>query len=48
MLEGYAIRRAASFATIKQISELRDLATQLSKLVPPATASDYKAATIPQ
>jgi len=41
MLEGYAIRRAASFATAEQISELRDLASRLSDLVPPTSASGY-------
>lgn len=41
MLEGYAIRRAVSFATKEQISTLRTLATRMSQLIPPSTARDY-------
>lgn len=41
MLEGYAIRRAASFATKKQISTLRTLADQMSQLNPPNSPEAY-------
>jgi DNA-binding GntR family transcriptional regulator len=41
MLEGYAIRRAATMATPKQISTLRNLATRMSELTPPTSAVEY-------
>jgi len=41
MLEGYAIRRAATMATDKQILTLRTLATRMSELTPPSSADGY-------
>lgn len=41
MLEGYAIRRAATMATPEQIAMLRTLATRMSQLTPPQSAEDY-------
>lgn len=41
MLEGYGIRRAAEFATKPQISNLRKLATHMSKLVSTNSAIDF-------
>lgn len=41
MLEGYAIRRAATMATAEQIATLRTLATCMSELTPPRSANDY-------
>ena len=41
MLEGYAIRRAATKATPKQIVTLRTLATRMSELTPPTSDIDY-------
>lgn len=43
MLEGYAIRRAASFATKEQVSKLHELATHMSQLIPPNSADEYDA-----
>ncbi len=41
MLEGYAIKRAATMATEKHIVKLRELANQMSDCVPAASADDY-------
>lgn len=41
MLEGYAIRRAASFAKSEQITALRTLATRMSQLVQPDSVDDF-------
>ncbi len=41
MLEGYAIRRAATMATKEQVSLLRTLASLMSQLTPPNTDDEY-------
>jgi DNA-binding GntR family transcriptional regulator len=41
MLEGYAIKRAATLATEQQISTLRDLANYMSERVPTSSSNDY-------
>jgi len=41
MLEGYAIRRAATMASKEQVSLLRTLASSMSQLTPPNTDDEY-------
>lgn len=41
MLEGYAIRRAATLASKDQVSTLRSLASRMSELTPPNSADEY-------
>ena len=41
MLEGYAIKRAASLATEQQIAKLRHLANHMSERVPPSSTRAY-------
>jgi len=41
MLEGYAIRRAASFATQDQVNKLRSLATHMTRLVDAGISNEH-------